>query len=149
LGLGCPGEAKSELERLAKRLRNHPEVLDVRWMIHAHEEDWSAALQVARELVLKAPGMPGSWLHQAYALRRVPEGGLQAAWDVLFPAMDQFPKDSIIPYNLACYACQLGQPDKARILLRRAMALGDRDRINRMALNDPDLKPLWNELGSN
>jgi hypothetical protein len=60
--------------------------------------------------------------------------------------MEKFPKDPVIPYNLACYACQMQQPDKARVLLTRAMALGGRDHIKRMALSDSDLQPLWKEI---
>jgi hypothetical protein len=79
-------------------------------------------------------------------VRRVAGGGLQAAWDALFPAMEKFPEDCLVPYNLACYACQLQQPDKARILLKRAMSLGGREHIKRMALNDSDLKPIWKQI---
>jgi hypothetical protein len=60
--------------------------------------------------------------------------------------MEQFPKNPIIPYNLACYACQMQKPDQARILLTRALALGKRDEIKRMALSDSDLQPLWSEI---
>ncbi len=66
-------------------------------------------------------------MHQgACALRRDPDGGLQAPWDALFPAMEKFPDEAIIPYNLACYACQMDKPDKARILFARALAVGDK-----------------------
>ena len=148
IGLGNPAEAKAELARLPKRLQNHPEALEIRWAIHALEQDWPQALAAARALLQSAPESPFGWVHQAYSLRRLPDGGLQAAWDALFPAMEKFPKNHIIPYNLACYACQLRQPDKARVLLVRAMGLGGRERIKRMALNDPDLRPLWAEIGT-
>ena len=45
------------------------------------------ALRVARLLVQKAPKRATGWLHQSYALRRAPEGGLEAAWDALLPAV--------------------------------------------------------------
>jgi hypothetical protein len=148
LGLGDTAAAMAELNRLPKRYQKHPDVLDVRWTIHAMEQNWVEALCVAVELIQKAPELPSGWIHQAYALRRVPKAGLQSAWNSLFPCMDRFPKNPIIPYNLACYACQLQKPDQARILLTRAMALGGRDEIKRMALHDDDLQPLWPEIES-
>ena len=75
-----------------------------------------------------------------------PGGGLQAAWDALFPAMEKFPTEGIVPYNLACYACQLQQLDVARIMFKRAASLGEKNQFKLMALRDPDLKPLWDEL---
>ena len=39
----------------------------------------------------------------------------------LRPAFEKFPKVSVIPYNLACYACQMNKLDEARVWLRRAM----------------------------
>jgi predicted Zn-dependent protease len=148
MGLGNPAEAKAELARLPKRLQTHPDVLEVRWAVLAQEQDWPQALEVARALLTIAPNQAYGWVHQAYSLRRLADGGLQAAWDALFPAMEKFPKNPIIPYNLACYACQMQQPDKARVLITRAMAIGGRDQIKRMALNDSDLKPIWKEIES-
>jgi hypothetical protein len=143
LGLDNPVEAKAELDRLPKRLQKHPQVLELRWAIAAYEQDWTTGLEIARAHLKTAPELLGGWIHQAYSLRRVDSGGLQAAWDALFPAMAKFPEESLIPYNLACYACQLQQPDKARVLLARAMALGGSEEIKHMALKDSDLKPLW------
>lgn len=148
VGLGDTASASAELDQLPKRFQKHPAVLDVRWTIHAMKEDWAAALCAAVELIRQAPESPAGWIHQAYALRRAPEAGLQSAWNALFPCMELFPKNPIIPYNLACYACQMQKPDQARILLTRALALGKRDEIKRMALSDADLQPLWGEIES-
>ncbi len=146
LELGNSTEAKAELARLPARLHEHPDVLKIMWAIAACEQDWALALDVARIHVSKAPDSVYGWIHQAYALRRAPGGGLQEAWDALFPAMAKFPEEFLVPYNLACYACQLHQPDKARILLKRAMSLGEREHIKHMALKDSDLKPLWDQI---
>src|SRR5579862_7595548 len=106
LGLGNPAEARAELSRLRSAAQTHPHVLEMRWAICAREADWPAALEIARVLREAAPDEPVSWLHYAYALRRTPEGGLPAAWDALRPALEKFPSEAIVPYNLACYACQ-------------------------------------------
>jgi len=144
--LGSIAEAKVELERIAPVLRHHPDVLEVRWRIHAQEKNWEEGLAAAEKLVEVAPQRSAGWLHRAYALRRAQRGGLQAAWDVLLPAVEKFPKEPIIPYNLSCYACQLGRLDQARQWLQRAVKVAGKEKIKFMALNDDDLAPLWEEI---
>ena len=94
----------------------------------------------------RAPKRSSGWLHQAYALRRVPDGGVQKAWEALLPASDKFPTEPTIPFNLSCYACQLQQLDTARDWLKRAVAVGGKEKIKQMALQDSDLEPLWDEI---
>ncbi|EEF60739.1 hypothetical protein [Pedosphaera parvula] len=144
--LGNLAEARSELDQISAANQNHPLVLEVYWMLHAQEQDWMKALQIARTILHIAPEECFGWLHQAYALRRTPAGGLQAAWDALLPAMERFPKVPTIPYNLACYACQMQRLDEARLLLKRAIEVAGQEQIKTMALRDPDLKPLWPEI---
>lgn len=146
LELGNIAEANAELARIDVAFQNHPEVLQMRWAICVEEKNWPTALEVARVLMEVAPEASVGWLHRAYAIRRVPEGGLQAAWDVLFPALEKFPESSIIPYNLACYACQMQQMAQARALLRRAVKVGGKAQIKQLALDDSDLEPLWAEI---
>ena len=143
LELGNAAESICELGQIRPENVNHPDVLEVRWMVLARLEDWNGALLAARELVQQAPSRASGWLHHSYALRRVATGGLQAAWEALLPAWEQFPKEPIIAYNLACYACQLGEGRHAMVWLRRAMDVGEKMHIRAMALADEDLKPLW------
>jgi tetratricopeptide (TPR) repeat protein len=144
--LGNLTEARAELAQISATRQIHPDVLEVRWFICAEEQHWEEGLQVARSLLHAAPDRASGWLHQAYALRRVSNGGVSKAWDALLPAFDLFPKESIIPYNLSCYACQLNQLETARDWFKRALMTGDKDQIKRMALADPDLEPLWPEI---
>jgi len=146
LELGCAAEALVELGQLSKGNQNHPDTLELRWLIQADLKDWTAALASASELVSVAPTRPAGWLHRSYAIRRVPEGGLQEAWDLLLPAADKFPQESVIPYNLSCYACQMGRLEESRKWLQRAVSVGSRDTIKGMALQDEDLRPLWEEI---
>jgi tetratricopeptide (TPR) repeat protein len=144
--LGNLVEAKLELSAITEANRSHPEVLEMRWLLCAEEKRWAEALEVARGLLEQAPERSSGWLHRAYALRRLPEGGVRKAWEALLPAFDKFPKESIICYNLSCYACQLRQMDAARVWFQRALVIGGKDKIKRMALEDPDLEPLWKEI---
>lgn len=146
LGLGVVKEARAELAQVSAENQNHPATLEVRWLLHTHEKNWDRALEIARAEIAIAPEESSGWLHRAYALRRVDEGGLPQAWEALLPAAEQFPEEPVIAYNLACYACQMLQLDLARDWLCRAIATGKKGEIKKMALADDDLKPLWPEI---
>ena len=145
LGLGDPASAAAELDQVSAAHRHHPAVLHLRWALCASQLDWPEALRVARELRDSLPEQAVGWLHFSYALRRAPEGGLTAAWNELLPALEKFPEEPTIPFNLACYACQLGRLDDARAMLARA-AGQNRDFIQQLALSDADLEALWPEI---
>ncbi len=151
LDLGDTREATEELERIAPRLRAHPDVLELRWQIYAEARNWDACVDIATAIVEQAPDRASGWLHRGYALRRATRGTLQAAWDALLPAAEKFPDVHLIPFNLACYACQMRRLPEARDWLKRAFDIagkaGARKRVRRRALDDPDLEPLWKEIG--
>src|SRR5258707_3299738 len=141
MGLGDFADAKAELALISEARQNHPDVLEVRWAICAGEKQWEESLQIARQLLESAPDRSSGWLHQAYSLRRVPEGTVRQAWTALLPAFDKFPKEPTISYNLSCYACQMKQMEAARVWFKRAAVIGGKEKIKRMALDDPDLEP--------
>jgi Flp pilus assembly protein TadD len=134
------------LDLISPAQQKHPAVLEARWAICAREKNWTAALEIARAELAAAPDDCSGWLHRAYALRRVAEGGLPQAWEALLPAAEKFPREPVIAYNLSCYACQMQQLDVARQWLRRAMTVGGKNAIRNMALADDDLKSLWAEI---
>jgi Flp pilus assembly protein TadD len=147
LELGTHVEAGEEIARITPALLNHPDVLEVRWAICAAGASWDAAVDVAEALVGAAPERSSGWVHRAYALRRARGGGLQLAWAALRPAFEKFPKEDLIPYNLACYAAQFGRLDEAWEWLHKAMeAAGDVKVIKERALSDSDLQPLWERI---
>ena len=146
LELGNVAEAEAELAQIGPAQQNLPEVLELRWLLCAEQKNWAAGLEAARALLDRAPERPSGWLHQAYALRRVADGSVRKAWDALLPAFDKFPKEFLISYNLACYACQMQDMETARLWLQRAGQISGKQKVNQMALSDPDLKPLWNEI---
>jgi predicted Zn-dependent protease len=146
LELGNAAEAKAELAQVSAEQQEHPDVLEVRWSLAAEQKCWEEALEIARALLRRAPKRSSGWLHQAYALRRVPDGSVQKAWEALLPASNKFPKELTIPFNLACYACQMGQLVAAREWLLRAVAIGGKEKVIGMALNDSDVAPLWDEI---
>jgi Flp pilus assembly protein TadD len=146
LGLGCAADARAELANISAAAQNHPAVLETRWTLCAHEQLWSDALEVACAELVTAPDDAAGWLHRAYALRRVRDGGLAQAWDALLPAAKKFPAEPVIAFNLSCYACQMHKLDAAREWFYRAVATGKKEVIKQMALADDDLQPLWKEI---
>lgn len=141
LELGNLPEAQAELDRIRDENRRHPEVLDAGWRILAQKKDWPAALKFAQLLVEIDPENPAGWINQSFSLHEM--NRTQEAWNALLPAFSKFPKVAIVRYNLACYACQLGELDRAKELLDQAAKLRSKQEITQMALADSDLKPLW------
>lgn len=147
LELGNAAEAGEELARIDPEFLDHPDVLELRWEVCAAGRRWDSALAAAEMLVIVAPERSSGWVHRAYALRRVPEGGLSLAWAALRPAFEKFPGEEIIPYNLACYAAQFGWKDEAWDWLQKSIvASGKKDRIKERALADMDLAPIWDRI---
>jgi tetratricopeptide (TPR) repeat protein len=146
LGLGNQIEAFEELERISPQLRVHPDVLEIRWQIYAKEKKWEACVNIARAIAKFAPSHPNGWIHLAYSLHELKH--TKKAWDVLIPIVDKFPKEYLMRYNLACYACQLGKLKESWVWLEKAFSIGDSKQLKLMALDDPDLEPLWTEIAA-
>jgi Flp pilus assembly protein TadD len=140
LELGDSAEAARELRRLSPAALGHTDVLDLRWRLHAARGQWDSALDVARLVTSVAPERPSGWIHQSYTLHELKR--TEEALHLLLPVAEQFPEESIIAYNLACYACQLGDLAGAKIWLERASKGRGKLPLKQMALEDPDLAPL-------
>lgn len=142
--LGNVLEAEAELGRLPEEYFGWAEVLSVRWEIQARRRDWVTALLTATTLISAAPEEPDGWIKQSFSLHELKR--THEARDKLLQVESLFPDISIIQYNLACYACQLGDPDEALLRLGKAIEIGGKDQIMASALKDADLKPLWAKI---
>jgi tetratricopeptide (TPR) repeat protein len=78
----------------------------------------------------------------AYATRRAES--IAAAKEILLNAEAKFPKEAIIKYNLACYFCQTEDIETAKNYLKKAFEIDPSWRSS--ALEDEDLKPLWDSM---
>jgi len=145
LELGNHLEANAELEKIAARRRAHPDVLETRWGIYAQAKDWRACCDIAAGVIKTAPERASGWIHRSFALHELKR--TQEAWDNLFAVAERFPKEATIPYNLACYAAQLGKLWESQQWLKQAFKIGDAKELKLMALDDTDLKPLWDKIG--
>lgn len=148
LMLGNADEARHEFEQLSPTSRQHSDALDFEWRWLAHEERWEEAVEAAQRLIERHPKRVDAWIHRSFALHELRR--TREAFDLLLPVVKKFPRELTIPYNLACYTCQLGDLPVARKWLKRAwVILPDReDRMLRLraALEDEDLRPLWSEI---
>lgn len=150
--LRLPREAEAELACLSAEAARHPQALNTRWAVHAELGAWKLAYAAAEELIACAPEDVAGWVHRAYSARRMEGGGLQAAWDALRPAADLFPDEPLVPYNLACYACQSGKLDVARRWIDSARLIAAKRNgdavLKQMALADSDLIPLRERIAA-
>ena len=143
LQLGMFEDANDELEELPPDLRASDEVLALRIEIYQRLAKWESARVLAESLAKRSPEQPDWWLSWSYALRR--ERSVVEAQAVLRKASEIHPDVALIAYNLACYACVLGDLAEARTLLKIAFNMDLNCKF--MALDDPDLEPLWVYLG--
>lgn len=145
IGLGNYIEANEELEQITAQLRAHPDVLEVRWQIYAAAKKWEVCVDIAAAITTLAPDRPLGWIHRSYALHELKR--TEEARDGLVPVVGKFPDDATMRYNLACYECQLGRLKEARQWLEAAFDLGDSREMKLAALDDEDLRPLWDHIG--
>lgn len=144
LALGMHQDAWDELESLPPELRADDHVLDLRISIYQGLGKWEPARVLAESLAKRFPENPHWWIQWAFSLRR--EKSVEAARAVLLEAAAVHPDEALIPYNLACYACVLGQIEAAHKLLTVAFSMDVM--LKRVALDDPDLDLIFGENSS-
>lgn len=148
LMLGNLVEARAEFEKLSGPSRQQPQVLGVEWSLLSQEQRWAEAVLVAESQLTATPDDPEPWIHRSFALHELRR--TREAFELLLLAAERFPKVTTVPYNLACYASQLGDLPDARQWFARVLSLGKNsaDKLIRLrtALQDADLQPLWPEF---
>lgn len=142
LELGMVEDAEQELIALEPGRAGEREVLILWLELWSATARWNKAVEVARTLAQMEPDEADWQIRLAYSTRRA--FSILDAEKILREAMERFPKESLIVYNLACYACQLGRMDEARRLLRKAFEMNPTH--YRGAHEDDDLKPLKAEF---
>jgi len=144
LGLGNWREAELELAQIDPGFKIHPLVLEIQYQILGAAQRWEEAAAVAKLFQKRQPAEPWGYFHLAYALHELKK--TKAAYAALHPVLARFPDNWLMRYNLACYACQLGNADEAMDWLEQAAALAGRKQVRPMALEDKDLEPLWKRI---
>ena len=139
LELGDSDSAWEELESIPAEDRSDPVVLRMRVEIYRHKESWMEMADIACYLTKIEPHQPDHWISRAWAERR--HLGLKTAEQTLLKALEAFPDESLIHYNLACYACRQGRIKEAKERLSKAISLDPQWRES--ALEDDDLEGVF------
>jgi tetratricopeptide (TPR) repeat protein len=132
----------TELDKIDPFLRAAPEVLALRVSIYCALEKWELMAELAKRLIEFQPNNPEWPVSLAYGTRRAIS--IQAAKEILLNAERKFPKEAVIKYNLACYCCQLREIENAKNDLKQTFEIDLNWR--KAALDDEDLRPLWDSL---
>jgi Flp pilus assembly protein TadD len=135
-------DAVSELESLPPEDRDRSSVLALRVETYRTAGSWSLMEVAARELWRRHPDEPVYWTNLAWAVRRL--DSMVAARDILLEAVERFPGDAMTHFNLGCYLCQLGDIERAKTRVGKAIELDAKFKL--LALDDADLEPLWREI---
>jgi len=134
------GEAHNELNQIGRPWNRHPEVLELRWYLHAEDNQWEEALKIGRKLNKQFPERLFGWLAHAQSLLKVTNKP-QAAWKALYPAFELFDGPQV-PYGLACYASLAGHFKEARQWLNRATEDSDAEELEEFQASHPGLEAL-------
>lgn len=126
-------------------MRTHPAVLLTWCDLYYAAGKWEFVVSLAETLVQQIPRLDQPWVQRSFALHELKR--TQVAFDALLPAVEKFPKNWTIKYNLACYCSQLGRLKEAMRWLEEAIDLAGNEDIRQMALDDSDLEPLWAKIG--
>jgi Flp pilus assembly protein TadD len=141
--LGMFDDAALALEEIESEDKTRKEVLGARVDLYMAAKKWDMAAAVASHLVKVEPEEAGWWINLAYAIRRCES--IEKAETILLRGRELHHDNALIEFNLACYASVTGRFEEARDLLRRAIELDEE--IRRLALDDDDLRPLWDCIG--
>jgi Flp pilus assembly protein TadD len=144
LELGMLDDAALALEEIEPEDKTRTEVLGARVVLYIAAKKWDIAAAVASHLVKVEPENEAWWVNLAYSVRR--SEGIEQAEATLLRARAIHPKVAMIAFNLACYTsvtCRMGD---AKERLRNAIEL-DKD-VRKLALDDEDLRPLWDWITS-
>src|ERR1700740_782632 len=136
--LGLYQEAVEELEDLPEASRDDLPVLATWLQVYQSWGKWSEAAAVAERLIQKDPDEEDCYIALGFAVRLAQS--LAAAEVILSAALQKFPGNATICFNLACYYAQLGVLDQARLHLQKALVIDPS--FKNAALSDPDLRPL-------
>lgn len=142
LSLGMHDEALLEVQRVAPRFRNSPFYLSVASQVAFATKRFREGVSLGRALVKLQPEKPINWSRLAASTRL--EFGNQACLDVYREASAAFPYNGSYRYSIASQLCALRKFEEAKAEIRVALKLDPS--IRRIALDDPGLTEIWEEL---
>lgn len=138
LQLGMYEDANDSLDNLSPEFKATMEVMSLRAWVHSESESWESLREVSSFLVHEWPTECQHWIWLGYSTRRCRT--VAEAESVLLDALKIHVFEPMIHFNLACYACVMGNLDLSRVRLNSAIELNPE--IRTLALADPDLEGL-------
>ena len=133
-------ESLAELDAIAPRMQNRPEVLQLRLHHLMRNKRWASALRVSQTLCRAAPDSGVGFLHAGYCLHQL--GKTEEARRLLITGPVALLKEPIYYYNMGCYEALLGNVHGAREHLRISFKMDSSFR--ELAKKDPDLQAVQN-----
>lgn len=136
-------DANDALEALPNKAKAHPLVLLARLELLMEMERWDDGIVLGQSLCSLWPEEFEFWFKAAYCLHE--DKRTAEAKATLLSAPVGIRDTALFYYNSACYETQLGNLSEAKGLLKKCFEKSRKYRGE--ALDDPDLKPLWDSLG--
>lgn len=138
LALDMMDEAVREIESIAPRDRIRPEVLGFRVLLYIKSEKWKEGCIAAQHMTTLEPHVSTWWQCWASCARnwRSPA----EAERVSRQAIELFPRDASLLFNLGCLCSIQGKLREASYLIRSALELNGG--LKESALDHPDLKAI-------
>ncbi|HWB58136.1 MAG TPA: hypothetical protein VG733_01530 [Chthoniobacteraceae bacterium] len=136
--LGMHEDAIAELDAIAPKIADQPEVLEARLLILMHARQWKDALAVCRRFCRAMPDAASGYIHAAFCLHEL--GRTPEAKSLLVGGPPSLLKEPTYHYNLACYEAKLGNYPEAHAHLETSFAM-DR-KFREFAKGDADLEPI-------
>ena len=142
LELGMFEDATLALEQMKVEDKTRREVSYAELAVHLAAKNWDMAVTIAADIVKAEPKDQATWILLAHAVRHA--GNVEQMEMVLFKARAWHPRDPLILFKLACCASVTGRIEEAKLRLGTAIDLDES--VRRLALDDEDLRPLWDWL---
>lgn len=134
--------AASELDGLPVHISEEPPVIELRSEISARQGRWDECEEYAKRLVESVPDHPGFWVKYLNSIFH--QERFEEAYNESKKAVQTFPKDEAITYNMACYATALGKLEEADQWMSVCLKLSGRSNaLREKARLDPDLEAYW------
>jgi tetratricopeptide (TPR) repeat protein len=150
LELGNVVDASAELDNIEPQHWVHPDVMKLRLRIDMKAGRWESAAQLAESLSRLLPGDAEVFVWWSECARRMPEGSILRALELLLDVSKNFPDDALVPFTLARYNTLLENLVEAvnwlNIAFDVAQKNGSLKEWKRRARDESDLEPLFLKL---
>ena len=130
-----PTDALLELDNLDEENRGSQKALELKLAAQMAKEDWEAAIETATALCLLAVDEPSYFVSVAFCLHE--RGRTEEAKKWLQRGPEILSEMPVFHYNMACYLWTLGEKERARNHLAKAVEMDES--FKESARHDKDL----------